>query len=102
MQSKLKKDSIIKQAFNVAEFLALSNDERFNYQRDLKAKLDYKNVLNYAQEQAKKRGIKEGIETNKIETVSNAYHLGLSIENIVKITCLTASEVEHIIQAIKK
>ena len=102
----LKKDSIIKQAFNVAEFLALSHDERFNYQRDLKAKLDYKNVMDYAQEQAKQSGIEEGlekgiekgIETNKIETVSNAYQLGLSIENIVKITCLTQSEVEKIIQ----
>ena len=44
----LEKDQLIKEAFNVAEFLALSKDEQFAYQLDLKAKLDYKNVLDYA------------------------------------------------------
>ena len=105
----LKKDKIIKQAFNVAEFLALSKEEKFNYQRDLKTKLDYKNVLDYAREQAKKRGIKEGLEKGiekgiergfekaKIDTVTKAYHLGISIEDIIKITNLTQLEIEQII-----
>ena len=109
----LKKDSIIEQAFNVAEFLALSKDEQLHYQRDLKAKLDYINVLNYAQVQAKEAGRKEGRAAGKkegkeagaaeilMETVKNAYYLGLPLADIVKITGLNTLEVERIIHVIE-
>ena len=63
----LKDDPIIKQAFNVAEFLALSKDEQLNYQRDLKIKLDYMNVLAYAKEQAEKEGRRKGIQEGREE-----------------------------------
>jgi hypothetical protein len=36
----LKKDKIIKEAFDLAEFLAMSKDEQFAYQMDLKTRLD--------------------------------------------------------------
>ncbi len=64
-------DDIIKEAFDVAEFIALSKDEQFAYQLDLKARLDYKNVMDYAREQAEaqgmKQGLAEGIEKGKKE-----------------------------------
>ncbi len=45
---KLKEYEPIKKAFDVAEFLALDRDKQFAYQLDLKARLDYKNVMDYA------------------------------------------------------
>ncbi|WP_069469798.1 hypothetical protein [Candidatus Marithrix sp. Canyon 246] len=49
----LEKDQLIKEALN--------KDEQFAYQLDLKAKLDYKNVLDYAKEEAEKKGIEQKI-----------------------------------------
>jgi hypothetical protein len=46
----------------VAEFLALNPDQQFTYQVDLKSRLDYKNVMDYAKEEAEKEGIKIGLE----------------------------------------
>ena len=63
---EFKKDEVIHEAFDVAEFLALSKDEQFSYQSDLKSRLDYKNTLDYAKEvaeaQGMERGIKKGME----------------------------------------
>ena len=58
----LEKDKNIKEFFDIAEFLKLSADEQFAYQQDLKAKLDYINVMSYAKEEAKREGWEEGKE----------------------------------------
>ncbi len=57
-----KKDKLLNQAFDVAEFLALPKEKQWAYQQDLKARLDYKNVMDYAKEMAKEEGLKEGLE----------------------------------------
>jgi len=56
-----KQDEVIHEAFDVAEFLALSKEEQFSYQMDLKSRLDYKNTLDYAKEVAEAKGREEGI-----------------------------------------
>jgi predicted transposase YdaD len=58
----MKKDEVIKEAFDVASFLALSKDEQFAYMLDQKATLDYKNTINYAKETAMEEGLREGLE----------------------------------------
>jgi len=45
-------DKLIKEAFDISEFLALPKEKQFAYQHDLKARLDYKNVMDYAIETA--------------------------------------------------
>jgi predicted transposase/invertase (TIGR01784 family) len=57
-----KDDKIIQDAFDVAEFLALKPDQQFTYQIDLKSRLDYKNVMDYAKEEAEREGLLKGIE----------------------------------------
>ncbi|MCK5895802.1 MAG: PD-(D/E)XK nuclease family transposase, partial [Cocleimonas sp.] len=52
----LAKDKLLSEAFDIAEFLALNKDEQFAYQLDLKARLDYKNILDYAKEEAQRKG----------------------------------------------
>ena len=92
---RLAEDEVIKEAFDVAEFLALDKDKQFAYQQDLKARLDYKNVLDYAKEEAEKKGRNEGREEEKrvlaiklldvlaVEII--AKKTGLSIETIKKL-----------------
>jgi predicted transposase/invertase (TIGR01784 family) len=63
--STFKQDENIKEAFDLAEFLKLSKDEQFAYQQELKAKLDYLNVMRYAKSEAKKEGLKEGLKEGK-------------------------------------
>jgi predicted transposase/invertase (TIGR01784 family) len=58
----LAQDPLLTEAFHIAEFLALGVDEQFAYQQDLKARLDYKNVMDYAKEQAEKKGLKIGLK----------------------------------------
>jgi len=59
---KVKDDEAIKEFFDTAEFLKLSKDEQFAYQQDLKARLDYINVMRYAKEEANRIGMEEGIK----------------------------------------
>jgi predicted transposase/invertase (TIGR01784 family) len=80
-----KNDEVLESAFDVAEFLALDEDKRFSYQRDLKARLDYKNVMDYAKEMATKKGleigikkgIQQGIEQGKEEGIKEGIEQGI-------------------------
>ncbi|MCK5725297.1 MAG: PD-(D/E)XK nuclease family transposase [Thiotrichaceae bacterium] len=84
----LAHDELITEAFGVAEFLALSKDQQFAYQLDLKHRLDYKNVMDYAKEEAEKKGEKMGVikiakslfDVLDIETI--ALKTGLSVEEL--------------------
>ena len=99
-----QKDKLLHQAFDVAEFLALPKDKQFAYQQDLKARLDYKNVMDYAKEMAmeeglkegKKEGLKEGAKNKEIEIAKNLLKSGVSIEVILTSTTLTREEIENL------
>jgi predicted transposase/invertase (TIGR01784 family) len=75
----LQDDKVLKEFFDVAEFIKLSKDRQFAYQQELKAKLDYINVMRYAKEEAQKvghkiglkKGIEQGIEQEKITIAKN-------------------------------
>ena len=95
----LEKDELIKDAFNVAEFLALSKDEQFAYQLDLKAKLDYKNVVDYAKEEAEKKGMEkgfeQGIKQRNLEIAKSLLDV-LDVEVIALKTGLSVTEVQRL------
>jgi predicted transposase/invertase (TIGR01784 family) len=96
----------------VAEFLALKPDQQFTYQIDLKSRLDYKNVMDYAKEEAEREGLLKGIEQglekgleqgreqgerNKaLKIAKNLKLSGMDIETIQKITGLSIDELEVI------
>ena len=73
-----KKENSIKELFDIAEFLKLTADEKFSYQQDLKARLDYINVMKYAKEMARYEGIEEGREKGLEEGVE----IGIKQRNI--------------------
>jgi len=93
---KLQEDNVLKQAFDVAKFLALNKDEQLAYQLDLKAKLDYQNVMDYAKEYAKEQGREQGREENKIEIAKSLIKENMDIEFICKITGLDRKIVENL------
>ncbi len=80
----LAEDPLLTEAFQIAEFLALDKDEQFAYQLDLKAKLDYINVMDYAKEEGKKERTielaKQFLDVLDVEII--AKKTGLSIEAI--------------------
>ncbi len=109
---KFKKDKVIREAFNIAEFLALDKDRQFVYQQNLKARWDNQNVLDYAKEEAEKKGlekgikegIKEGMQKGKIEgekqkAIEIAKKLllkDLDIETIINLTDLSVEEIKQL------
>jgi len=108
----VKDDETIKEFFDTAEFLKLSKDEQFSYQQDLKARLDYINVMRYAKEEAEKegleKGLKEGLQkglekglekgklAEKIEIAKKSIQKGLDSETIAMITDLSVSKIESL------
>jgi predicted transposase/invertase (TIGR01784 family) len=98
--TKLKEDKYISKAFDVAEFLALSPDEQFAYQLDLKARLDYKNAFEYAKECAMEEGMKQGLEEGKyqekLEIAKLSLQNRLDIQTIANITRLDIKDIERL------
>jgi predicted transposase/invertase (TIGR01784 family) len=75
----LQDDDFINQAFDVAEFLALDKDKQFQYQQDVKARLDYKNVMDYAKEMAREEGLAEGKTEGIVEGMAEGLAEGEEI-----------------------
>jgi len=95
----IEKDKVIKEAFDVANFLALNPDEQFAYMLDQKAQLDYKNTIDYAKEEGLQeglqKGLKEGEKKAKIEIAKNLLDV-LDNETIAKKTGLSIDEIEEL------
>ena len=90
-----KKDKLINQAFDVAEFLALPKEKQWVYQQDLKARLDYKNVMDYAKEMAKAEGKAEGEREAKIEIAKSLLDI-LDDETICLKTTLSKETIKNL------
>ena len=97
---KLKDDKLIKEFFDVAKFLNLSKEEQFLYQQDLKARLDYVNVLNYAKENAREEGLKEGLQEGFnegiISTAKKMIQSKIDFNIISKVTGLSIERIKDL------
>jgi len=96
-------DEVLKNAFDVAEFLKLDKERKFAYQQDLKARLDYKNSIDYAKELAGQEGLEEGLEKGlkqglkqgRLEIAGNLLDI-LDNEMIALKTELSIEEIEEL------
>jgi predicted transposase/invertase (TIGR01784 family) len=93
----LKTDDLIREAFDLAEFLAMSKDEQFAYQMDLKTRLDNKNALDYAEEKGIKKGKEMGVKENKFEVAKSLLQQNIDINVIIKSTGLTNEEIQKLL-----
>jgi len=86
------REKVFEKIFSVAEIAKLSHDEYLQYIISLKTYRDYKNSIDTARDE----GRAEGKAEEKLEIVRNAKILGLSIEQIQKLTDLTIEEIEKL------
>ena len=105
--TKLQNDELLKDAFDIAEFLNLDKDRQFAYQLDLKSRLDNQNVLDYAKKSGEiegrmkglvegvEIGIKEGEKQAKLEIAKNLLDI-LDIETISLKTGLSIEELREL------
>jgi len=101
----LKKDELIEEAFEVAEFLALDKDKQFEYQQDLKARWDNKACLDFAEETGVEKGLEMGKEVGKKERekeIAKSLLDVLDIETIALKTGLSIEEIERLNQKISR
>jgi len=108
MPDSFKSHKDLKEAFDVASFLALSPDEQFAYQMDMKARLDYKNTLDTALQEGFEQGVKEGIEKGieqgiekgkketQIEIAKTLLSQNVDVEIIKVSTGLSIEEIESL------
>ena len=94
------REKIFEKMFAAAEIAKLTQKEYTNYIKSLGTYRDMKNSLDTAKQEGKTEGIVEGIEKGKteekLEIAKNAKDLGLSVEQIQKLTGLSINEIEKL------
>ena len=89
-------DTVLEQAFEIAELAHLSENERAAYEHSLKIYRDNINVLNTATEKAWAGGKEEGKEEVKRETARLMLADGLPLAAVKKYTGLSEVELENL------
>jgi predicted transposase/invertase (TIGR01784 family) len=74
---KLKEDPVIQEAFDIAEYLAMSPDEQFAYQHDRKVLWDNKNAMTYLEEESIKKGLEKGLKQGLEQGLEQGIEKGL-------------------------
>ena len=87
---------VFQKVFQIAEVSKLTKEERMLYERSLKEKWDYENVLAYAVNEAGEKKYAEGKQESLLETARKMKADGLSIEQIIKYTGLSIAEIEKL------
>jgi predicted transposase/invertase (TIGR01784 family) len=86
------KDEVFIQAFEKAELAKFNQAELDSYENSLKTYRDLKGVIDSAFYEGKIEGKLEG----KLEVAKSAKQLGLSIDDIIKLTGLSESEIQKL------
>nr|WP_121274013.1 Rpn family recombination-promoting nuclease/putative transposase [Pedobacter schmidteae] len=89
---------VFQKVFKIAEMSKMTKEEREQYYSDVKAKSDWNAGIRYAAEKAKAEGQKEGEYKKTLEIALEMKKEELSIEQIIKITKLSAEEIEALKQ----
>ncbi|GAB2799750.1 Rpn family recombination-promoting nuclease/putative transposase [Rhabdobacter roseus] len=90
------RERVFEKLFETAEIAKFTPDQIRSYEDSLKYYRDLKNSLDTAKEEGREEGRLEGIEKEKLEVAKNAIEMGLSIDNIIKLTGLSREVIEQI------
>jgi len=90
---KALQERVFKKLFSLAKIANLSEMERLEYDRSLKARRDMVNSLNYAKKEARR----EGREEERLEIIRNGLEAKFSLEQISTITKIPIEEIEALI-----
>ena len=98
------REKIFLKLFEKAEIAKFSKNEYMQYEESLKYYRDLKNSLDTAREEGKmegreeglKEGLKEGEQRKQIEIARKLKQMGMSSEEIQKITGLSREEIQQL------
>ena len=108
---------VFQRIFQLAEVINLKPEERIMYDRNLKAKRDYENTIDYAVQVAVEKAVEEAVEkavekaveeveekaaakenAEKKRLINQMFANGLSMEMVCKITGMIESDIEKIVR----
>jgi predicted transposase/invertase (TIGR01784 family) len=87
-------NAVFQRLADIAEVSKLNKEERLEYDHALKRYRDTLNAMNGAELKGIEKGRAEGMAQGKSEVARNLKTMGLSTDNIIKATGLTAQEIE--------
>lgn len=91
---------IFEKLFQIAEYSNLTKEEKTMYDQSLKYKWDNESVMEYAVSTAKEMGMAEGLAEGEhkkaLDIALKMKNKGLSIDQIVEFTGLSATEIEEL------
>ena len=88
--------AIFERLAKVTNIESLTPDERYAYERDLKAYRDYKAQMDYAKEEGIEEGIEKGIEKEKLRNAKAMKAKGYPVNDIADITGLPIQDIEKL------
>lgn len=86
------RDRIFSRIFDVVDFSDLDDEEQQNYRQAMDTWLDTQLMLDYAEKNGERKGIKDGI----ISVAKNLLKMGTSSEDVAKATGLSVEELKKI------
>lgn len=98
-------EPIFRKAFERANEVNLTQEEKNAYEESLKSYRDNINVIDTARKEGREQGIKEGkqqgIEEEKERVAERLLKIGMQIETVIEITGLTRKDIEAVQQRLK-
>jgi predicted transposase/invertase (TIGR01784 family) len=89
-------DTVLEQAFEIAELAHLSEAERANYESSLKHYRDIINVIDTARLEGRAEGIEAGRQAERLTLARQMKQDGLSATRIAQYTSLSPEEIERL------
>jgi predicted transposase/invertase (TIGR01784 family) len=93
------KDDVFTKAFEKAELALYGSADILSYEMNLKVYRDYKNTVDYAFVEGKIEGEMLGEMKQNVKVVNAANKMGLSINDIMKLTGLSEEEINRILSS---
>jgi hypothetical protein len=93
---------IIEKVFERAEFIKLPKVEQNKYHKNLKVYRDLLNSFDTAFNQGIQKGLEKGVQQEKIDSAKRLFQSGIESDFISKITGLHLTEINELIDELKK
>lgn len=86
----------VNEAMDTLSYLSQDREVRLQYEALIKTREDEANRIAYAKRKSEEKGFKKGAMNKAKETAVNALNMGLSVEQVCKITGLTEEEIQEL------
>ena len=95
---KALQDRVFKKLFEQAEIAKYTEAERWEYEASQKEYWDNYSVVKTAERKGEIKGLQQGVQQEKIETIHRLQSMGLSVEQIAQGAGMNVDEVKKLLQ----